>query len=118
MKHLLRVILTILFLALTMPSVAKTVTVDEAHRKAVQFLQSAQGAISGNVAVITKGGYSNTMLSDAIILSSDGYAAIYVFNREGGGYVIVSADDATPRQILGWSDRKNCKQHFCIYRYK
>lgn len=94
MKHPLQIIFTLLFLTLTMPLAAETVTVDEARRTAVQFLHPVQGVIS-----------------DAITLGRDGTAALYVFNRTDGGYVIVSADDCTSRRILGYSDSGSYDPH-------
>lgn len=89
----------ILAIAVSTPSFAEIVSEKDAYQTAVQFLMPGQRTNARNGAAA-----GNVQLSDAITLYEKGNAALYVFNLEEGGYVIVSAEDGTNRQVLGWSD--------------
>lgn len=87
MKHTVRFLIFLLLLTVAVPSKADVIKVDDARKTAMRFLGTG------------------TRVSEAITVSKDGNAALYVFNCKQGGYVIVSADDRTDRKILGWSDK-------------
>ncbi len=91
-------ILALLSLALPMTAKANVVSIDDARQTAMEYV-SRSGHAATRTSIVPE------VLTDAGTMYYNGQSALYVFNREGGGYVIVSADDDTPRQILGWSDR-------------
>ena len=75
-------------------ALAGNVTSSEAKKKALQFMpgkQFKQMKLQGN---------------RSLSRSADGSEAFYIFNADGGGFVIVSGDDRTVA-ILGYSDKGN-----------
>lgn len=91
------VVFALFLIILPMTSSAGVVPVDVARRMAMDYMTSGRKAA-------TRAATGTQVLTHAATLSYDGISALYVFNRNDGGYVVVSADDATTRQILGWSD--------------
>lgn len=89
--------LTILF---SLSAMAKGIDEETARQKAVTFMQKkfgmGQGAKMRHVAI-------DKMTTSARFsaVNANGNQPIYIFNREGGGYVIVSGDDRT-FDILGY----------------
>ena len=101
MKNVKLCSLVALLLLVFVPSIhAEVVSVDEARTTARQFMQSAVKA-SGRRAMAAQNPAS---FAAPFTLATEGEAALYVFNRAGGGYVIVSAESDTQREVLGWSD--------------
>lgn len=102
MKNRKDIQLMAVLLMLAIPSVrAAVVSVDEARSVAQQYVQNAWKT-QGFRGVTMQG---NADFSEPFtLLTRDGEAALYVFNRAGGGYVIVSAESDTQREVLGWSD--------------
>lgn len=85
----------ILFLLLSVPAFAQPISVDEAQRRARQFLVSKGHSESADVLA--------AMPSRTRSQAAD--SPYYVFNiGEEQGFVIVSGDDRTP-EVLGYSER-------------
>lgn len=97
MKRVLLISLSLLLLTASGPLSAKVISIDEARKYASQYLQSVQLAPSHDI--------SDQISIEPVVLTKYSEPAVYVFNRPQGGFVIVSADDAADRQILGWSDQ-------------
>lgn len=85
-----RIALSLILAILSLPLLADSVSSQRAQRVADAFL-SADGTRAGNVTL--SGSFdTKARLIEATRASED--PAIYVFNRPGGGFVIVSGDDA------------------------
>lgn len=82
-------------------SYAEIVTPKEAMNIAQKHVLSTQRRL------LRKGAISQEQvtLTQPYILSYEGIAALYVFNRQEGGYIIVSAESETKSQVLAWSDK-------------
>lgn len=92
-------LLTALLLLLAVPSArAEVITPEEARAIALQQVQESRQAQS------RRGVPTGETLAEPITLTSYGEAALYVFNRPEGGYVIVSAESDARRPVLAWSD--------------
>ena len=78
-----RLVLFFLVLFLTGTSFAQRLTEQEAKERALTFLQSKQGNVQTRNA-----GIKSTTLSP-VSLGIDG---VYVFNIDGGGYVVAGGD--------------------------
>ena len=101
MKNVKLCSLVALLLLVFVPSIhAEVVSIDEARTTARQFMQNTIKA-SGRRAMAAQNPAS---FAAPFTLATEGEAALYVFNRAGGGYVIVSAESDTQREVLGWSD--------------
>ena len=101
MKNVKLCSLVALLLLVFVPSIhAQVVSIDEARTTARQFMQNTIKA-SGRRAMAAQNPAS---FAAPFTLATEGEAALYVFNRAGGGYVIVSAESDTQREVLGWSD--------------
>ena len=93
--RILKLFITILLLISIQFSFAKKVELSDAQKAAVNWKNSIS---------LTKKGTATVEKQTASFY--DGVNTFYIFNFEGGGYVIVSADDnITP--ILGYSDDNN-----------
>ena len=88
--------LSLLLLFTVLFTEAKTVSIDNARSVATQFMMSGNRASS-------RDGVPSIVMTDVMTITRNGEAVLYVFNGNGGGYAIVSADDETQRQVLGWS---------------
>lgn len=77
---------------------AEVIPVGDARTAAMEYFQKNSNAPARS------GRQPGALSEELFTLSCDGEAAIYVFNRTDGGFVIVSADDGTVRRILGYSD--------------
>ena len=108
--HIMRASLTIVAILLTLIAAAKGIGEEAARQKAIAFMHNQfsmpKGAKMRRVAMPTE---ALSLTSAGIGTSADGgqsYTAdnqpLYIFNCEGGGYVIVSGDDRT-FSILGYS---------------
>lgn len=86
-----------LMLAFTSVSYAQQISEQQAYEAALQFLSSGQNAQKAP----TRDSQSLKMSYTASTGSDND---LYVFNREGGGFVIVSADARTVKPVLGYSD--------------
>ena len=84
-----------LFLLFCLPLMAmgEEISQQQAKEKACAFMQQLQGRRAQDL-----GGVNSQKLQSVEV----GLQALYAFNCEGGGYVIVSGDDATT-PILGYS---------------
>ena len=91
-------LLAVLLLFILPSAHAEVITPGEARAIALQHVQEDFHAQS------RRGIPTSATLAEPITLSIDGTAVLYVFNRAGGGYVIVSAESDTRREVLGWSD--------------
>lgn len=98
-KKVLEMAALLLVLIVTSAS-ADVVSVDEARNIAREFVKNSNQAkgLRGVSARV------NEELPLPIVLAKGGDAALYVFNRPEGGYIIVSAEGDTRRQILAWND--------------
>lgn len=86
-----------LMLAFTSVSYAQHISEQQAYEAALQFLSSGQNAQKAPARDI-----QSLKMSYTAKTGSDN--DLYVFNREGGGFVIVSADARTVKPVLGYSD--------------
>lgn len=91
------VLLTLLFVST--PSKAQVVNAYDAKQTAIDFLETKKSSSSKREVKQLNGA-----LSEAITLSDDGKPAIHIFNRENGGYIIVSGELGTTHQVLAYSD--------------
>ena len=94
----LRRLMFVLMSALASVSFAQQVSEEQAYETALQFLaggQSAQKAPARN---------SEQPLTLTYKAQTKKENDLYVFNRDGGGFVIVSADARTVKPVLGYSD--------------
>ena len=85
-----------LMLLYTSVAFAQPISQEQAYQNAIQFLadgQSAQRAQSRNVQTLQLAYKAQTRNNDDL----------YIYNRNGGGFVIVSADARTVRPVLGYS---------------
>lgn len=96
-KHLciVRGLLFCLFAVSLLPVWAGRIDEEEALRKAVAFMQKQ--STSSRMAKM-----SRVPAQFVAAATADGDQPIYIFNRDGGGYVVVSGDDRT-FDILGYS---------------
>lgn len=108
--HIMRASLTIVAMLLTLTAAAKGIGEEAARQKAIAFMHNQfsmpKGAKMRRVAMPTE---TLSLTSAGIGTSADGKQSdaagnqpLYIFNCEGGGYVIVSGDDRT-FSILGYS---------------
>lgn len=88
--------LVIIALALGLSASGKPVTLNQAKIAAGSFL-GAQTKASGELTLVWDG-------TDPATKASGASAPFYVFNRKGGGWVMISGDD-TLTPVIGWSDR-------------
>ena len=93
MKKILTTLLTIL--CCQMALFAQVISEQEAKEKALQFINNRTSAV-------LHGHRAPARLSQLKRIKL-GISGIYAFNREDGGFVIVSADERT-RPVLGYSD--------------
>lgn len=91
-------LLAVLLLFILPSAHAEVITPGEARAIALQHAQEDFHAQS------RRGIPTSATLAEPITLSTDGTAVLYVFNRLEGGYIIVSAESDTRREVLGWSD--------------
>lgn len=77
---------------------AQQITQERAYQTALEFLYGGQSAQRAPV----RGGQSLQMAYKA---QTGQETDFYIFNREGGGFVIVSADTRTAKPVLGYSDQ-------------
>ena len=112
MKRIVFHLLWLLSLPMTM--LATEITQQQAMQQAQAFMQQLKG---GNVA-LTRAAFSVDLRKAETDMQS-----LYVFNVDGGGYVIVSGDDRV-EPIIGYSDKgtidKNtmpCNMRFMLENY-
>ena len=86
-----------LMLAFTSVSYAQQVSERQAYEAALQFLYSGQSAQKAPAR-------ENKSLKMSYTAKTGSDNDLYVFNRDGGGFVIVSADARTVKPVLGYSD--------------
>ena len=94
----IRAFVFLMMSALASVCFAQQVSEEQAYETALQFLaggQSAQKAPARN---------SEQPLTLTYKAQTNKDNDLYVFNREGGGFVIVSADARTVKPVLGYSD--------------
>ena len=94
----IRAFVFLMMSALASVCFAQQVSEEQAYQTAMQFLaggQSAQKAPARN---------SEQPLTLTYKAQTNKDNDLYVFNREGGGFVIVSADARTVKPVLGYSD--------------
>lgn len=92
-------ILTVMVLAATVGAWAGHVGEQQARQKAAAFM-TGQSATRGDISLTRV--YLPLQMKSPVWSVTD--APIYVYNKEGGGYVIVSGDDRTA-DILGFSEK-------------
>lgn len=87
-----------LMLFFTSALYAQQISEEQAHQTALQFLEGGQSALRAPA----RGKQTLDMVYKAQTKSE---TDLYVFNRDGGGFVIVSADARTVKPVLGYSDQ-------------
>src|SRR5215510_11049549 len=93
MKYMRQIFTALCCILLTTNAFAADVTKNSAAKVATNFFSEI--LISNNLS-------HSAVISESFDITKDGITALYLFNFERGGYVIVSADDRfTP--ILGYS---------------
>ena len=93
----LRRLILVLMSALTSASYAQQISEQQAYEAALQFLYSGQSAQKAPAR-------DNQSLKMSYTAKTGSDNDLYVFNRDGGGFVIVSADARTVKPVLGYSD--------------
>ena len=86
-----------LMLAFASVSYAQQISERQAYEAALQFLYSGQSAQKVPAR-------DNKSLKMSYTAKTGSDNDLYVFNRDGGGFVIVSADARTVKPVLGYSD--------------
>lgn len=92
---------SLLFLSMMQAPLAHAhdINEDQALEIAVGFMQQQAPA-----AATPKDGATGVMeIQETICSERDGRPLLYVFRRDGGGFVIVSADSRTPQNVLAYS---------------
>lgn len=103
-KHSMRLLLgttllVVLQFVLVLSVKAQVIGADEARTLAENFLNEPMEG-----SAMHKMPRKNNNLSAPFTILKNGLPAIYIFNRENGGYVIVSGELGTEHQILAWSE--------------
>ncbi|MBQ9712978.1 MAG: C10 family peptidase [Bacteroidales bacterium] len=99
MKKTILILLTMLLFGQL--SIADVVTEREARKKAAEFFSSMEAATKSSP-VRAEDFTLVYSLKGTDTKSSSQSPSVYVFDRSGGGYVVVSGDDAAV-PVLGWS---------------
>ena len=99
MKKTILILLTMLLFGQL--SIADVVTESEARKKAAEFFSSMEAATKSSP-VRAEDFTLVYSLKGTDTKSSSQSPSVYVFDRSGGGYVVVSGDDAAV-PVLGWS---------------
>lgn len=95
----LRQVLVIFAVSISSICNSQVIGTEAARAIAERFISPAGGNHSKRKAPLLR-----KELESPVTLSVDGKPAVYVFNITGGGYIIVSGEEGSSRQVLGWSD--------------